>query len=103
MYILFFLSKIPQDSNSADPTKSQMQVITSLTVSPSEETLVASTDLSQLYYITLSSADIGKVSDSISTAEKTWTLFAAFDGMVISFLLKKNIILFNRRLGLRVY
>lgn len=52
--------KIPQDSNSADPTKSQQQVITSLTVSPSEETLVASTDLSQLYYITLSSADIGK-------------------------------------------
>ncbi|KAL4237175.1 Cilia- and flagella-associated protein 57 [Mactra antiquata] len=52
--------KIPQDSNSADPTKSQQQIITSLTVSPSEETLVASTDLSQLYYITLSSADIGK-------------------------------------------
>lgn len=52
--------KIPQDSNSADPSKSQQQIITSLTVSPSEETLVASTDLSQLYYITLSSADIGK-------------------------------------------
>lgn len=52
--------KIPQDSNSADPTKSQQQIITSLTVSPSEETLIASTDLSQLYYITLSSADIGK-------------------------------------------
>ncbi|XP_052776281.1 cilia- and flagella-associated protein 57-like isoform X2 [Mya arenaria] len=52
--------RIPQDSNSADPAKSQLQVIMSLTVSPSEETLVASTDLSQLYYITLSSADIGK-------------------------------------------
>lgn len=59
MIFLFF--QIPQDSNSADPTKSQQQIITSLTVSPSEETLVASTDLSQLYYITLSSADIGKV------------------------------------------
>lgn len=52
--------KIPQDLNSADPSKAQQQIITCLTVSPSEETLVASTDLSQLYSITLSSADIGK-------------------------------------------
>jgi len=52
--------KIPQDLNSADPSKAQQQMINSLTVSPSEETLVASTDLNQLYYITLSSADIGK-------------------------------------------
>ncbi|XP_013398082.1 cilia- and flagella-associated protein 57 [Lingula anatina] len=52
--------KIPADSNSADPSKSENQVITSLTVSPSEETLVASTDSSQLYSMTLSSADLGK-------------------------------------------
>ncbi|XP_071118876.1 cilia- and flagella-associated protein 57-like [Haliotis cracherodii] len=52
--------KIPADPNSSDPTKSQQQVIKCLTVSPSEETLVASTDLSQLYYLTLSSADLGK-------------------------------------------
>lgn len=53
--------KIPTDpSNSADPTQPQQQVIRCLTVSPSEETLVASTDQAQLYYLTLSSADIGK-------------------------------------------
>ncbi|KAL8584312.1 hypothetical protein ACOMHN_014731 [Nucella lapillus] len=53
--------KIPLDSsNSADPAKPQQQVIKCLTVSPSEETLVASTDQAQLYYLTLSSADIGK-------------------------------------------
>ena len=56
-----FLLQIPQDLSSADPSKAQQQIITCLTVSPSEETLVASTDLSQLYSITLSSADIGKV------------------------------------------
>ncbi|KAK7495825.1 hypothetical protein BaRGS_00012815 [Batillaria attramentaria] len=53
--------KIPADSaNSADPTQPQQQIIRCLTVSPSEETLVASTDQAQLYYLTLSSADIGK-------------------------------------------
>ena len=62
--LLLYHFQIPQDSNSADPAKSQQQIITSLTVSPSEETLVASTDLSQLYFITLSSADIGKVSNT---------------------------------------
>ncbi|ESO94501.1 hypothetical protein LOTGIDRAFT_118162 [Lottia gigantea] len=55
--------KIPADSNSTDPSKSQLQHIKCLTVSPSEETLVASTDLSQLYYLTLSSADLGKHGD----------------------------------------
>ena len=55
-------SQIPLDaSNSADPTRPQQQIIKCLTVSPSEETLVASTDQAQLYYLTLSSADIGKV------------------------------------------
>ncbi|KAK7099818.1 cilia- and flagella-associated protein 57-like [Littorina saxatilis] len=53
--------KIPADpSNSADPAKPQQQVIKCLTVSPSEETLVASTDQAQFYYLQLSSADIGK-------------------------------------------
>ncbi|KAJ8306471.1 hypothetical protein KUTeg_017016 [Tegillarca granosa] len=52
--------KIPRDDNSADPAKAQQQIITCLTVSPSEETLVASTDLSQIYCITLPSADLGK-------------------------------------------
>lgn len=52
--------KIPPDSNSADPTSAQKQIITCLTVSPSEETLVASTNHSQLYYITLPSADLGR-------------------------------------------
>ncbi|KAK3612310.1 hypothetical protein CHS0354_011028 [Potamilus streckersoni] len=51
---------IPLDNNSADPAHAQRQTIVCLTVSPSEETLVASTDMSQLYYITLSSADLGK-------------------------------------------
>ncbi|KAH3831997.1 cilia- and flagella-associated protein 57-like [Dreissena polymorpha] len=52
--------RIPEGAKSGEMMKAQQQMITSLTVSPSEETLVASTDLSQLYYITLSSADIGK-------------------------------------------
>ncbi|XP_041357286.1 cilia- and flagella-associated protein 57-like [Gigantopelta aegis] len=52
--------KIPPDNNSADPTKAQQQIIKCLTVSPSEEILVASTDCNQLFYLTLSSADLGK-------------------------------------------
>ncbi|XP_055956153.1 cilia- and flagella-associated protein 57 [Patella vulgata] len=55
--------KVPADSNTTDPSKSQQQIIKCLTVSPSEETLVASTDFSQLYYLTLSSADLGKHGD----------------------------------------
>ncbi|KAL3868099.1 hypothetical protein ACJMK2_040935 [Sinanodonta woodiana] len=51
---------IPPDSNSENPTRAQQQSITCLTVSPSEETLIASTDMSQLYFLTLSSADLGK-------------------------------------------
>ncbi|XP_064605218.1 cilia- and flagella-associated protein 57-like [Liolophura sinensis] len=52
--------KIPSDTSSADPSRATRQIITCLTVSPSEETLVASTDLNQLYYIALSSADLSK-------------------------------------------
>lgn len=52
--------KIPSDQNSADPSRSESQVITTLTVSPSEETLIASTDANQLFCFTMSSADLGK-------------------------------------------
>lgn len=62
LWMNYFFNQIPPDSNSADPTSAQKQVITCLTVSPSEETLVASTNQSQLYYITLPSADLGRVS-----------------------------------------
>ena len=53
---------IPADSQSADPEASRNQVINCLALSPSEETLVSSTLDNQLYSITLSSADLGKVS-----------------------------------------
>ena len=52
---------IPADSQSADPEASRNQVINCLSLSPSEETLVSSTIDNQLYSITLSSADLGKV------------------------------------------
>ena len=52
---------IPADSQSADPEASRNQVINCLALSPSEETLVSSTKENQLYSITLSSADLGKV------------------------------------------
>ena len=53
--------KLPSDTQSPDPQLSEEQEIANLTVSPSEETLVCSTKTSQLYSITLSSADLGKV------------------------------------------
>ena len=59
--MLVFYSQIPQDANSADPSKAETQIIRSLAVSPSEETLVASTEMNQLFDITLSTADLGKV------------------------------------------
>ncbi|KAH9523432.1 Cilia- and flagella-associated protein 57 [Bulinus truncatus] len=52
---------IPLDPyNSQDPALNQQQLFRHLAVSPSEETLVGSTDQSQLYYLTLSSADLSK-------------------------------------------
>ncbi|XP_025110126.1 cilia- and flagella-associated protein 57-like [Pomacea canaliculata] len=58
--------KIPTDSyNSADPTEPLHQIITCLAISPSEETLVASTDQAQLYYLTLSSADLARGDQAI--------------------------------------
>ena len=53
--------KIPADTQSPDPQLSENQEIVNLTVSPSEETLVCSTKSNQLYCITLSTADLGKV------------------------------------------
>ena len=54
--------KVPVDSQSPDPQAAiANQIITTLTVSPSEETLVCSTKANQLYCITMSSADLGKV------------------------------------------
>ena len=53
--------KIPVDTQSPDPQLSESQEIVNLTVSPSEETLVCSTKSSQLYCITMSTADLGKV------------------------------------------
>ena len=53
--------KIPQDPNSSDPSKAESQIIGCLAVSPSEENLVCSTNINQLYTITLSSADLSKV------------------------------------------
>ena len=53
--------KIPVDTQSPDLHVSESQEIVNLTVSPSEETLVCSTKSSQLYCITMSTADLGKV------------------------------------------
>ncbi|CAH1775033.1 unnamed protein product [Owenia fusiformis] len=55
--------KVPADPNSADPQKNEQQQIFSLAVSPSEENLVCTTEVQQLYGITLSSADLGKQGD----------------------------------------
>ena len=64
--------KIPADLQSPDPQLSENQEISHLTVSPSEETLVCSTRKSQLYSITLSSADLGKV--------RTHVMFSSQEG-----------------------
>ncbi|XP_067892983.1 cilia- and flagella-associated protein 57 isoform X2 [Heterodontus francisci] len=52
--------RIPQDPYSTDPTHAEQQEILTLCLSPSEETLIASTNKNQLYSITLSSAEINK-------------------------------------------
>ena len=57
-----FVVQIPQDPNSSDPARAENQMITCLAVSPSEENLVCTTDVNQLYMIPLSSADLSKVS-----------------------------------------
>ncbi|KAI4885195.1 hypothetical protein NFI96_002257, partial [Prochilodus magdalenae] len=52
--------KIPPDSCRNEPSQAEQQEITTLCISPSEETLATSTDQGQLYYITLSSAEMSK-------------------------------------------
>ncbi|XP_071508423.1 cilia- and flagella-associated protein 57-like [Diadema antillarum] len=52
--------RIVHDALGADESRAESHVIKTLTISPSEETLVASTLTNQLYSITLSSAEIGK-------------------------------------------
>ncbi|CAL1538634.1 unnamed protein product [Lymnaea stagnalis] len=50
----------PDPCNNQDPFLNQQQLFNCLTISPSEEVLVGSTDQSQLFYLTLSSADLSK-------------------------------------------
>ncbi|XP_029474302.1 cilia- and flagella-associated protein 57 isoform X2 [Rhinatrema bivittatum] len=52
--------QIPQDQHSSDPAQSDQQEIVSMCLSPSEEILIISTNKSQLYSITLSSAEMSK-------------------------------------------
>ncbi|KXJ18311.1 cilia- and flagella-associated protein 57 [Exaiptasia diaphana] len=52
--------RIPADAQSPDPQLAEKQEVKNLTISPSEETLVCATSTSQLYNITLSTADLGK-------------------------------------------
>uniref|UniRef100_A0A8C7KEZ8 Cilia and flagella associated protein 57 n=1 Tax=Oncorhynchus kisutch TaxID=8019 RepID=A0A8C7KEZ8_ONCKI len=52
--------RIPPDQCSHEPSQAEQQQIVSLVISPSEETVVTSTDWGQLYIITLSSAEMSK-------------------------------------------
>ncbi|KAK3567777.1 hypothetical protein QTP86_026459 [Hemibagrus guttatus] len=52
--------RIPPDPCSNEPGQAQQQEITSMCISPSEETLATSTDRGQLYLIALASAEMGK-------------------------------------------
>uniref|UniRef100_A0A4W5P762 Cilia and flagella associated protein 57 n=1 Tax=Hucho hucho TaxID=62062 RepID=A0A4W5P762_9TELE len=52
--------RIPPDQCSHEPSHAEQQQIVSLVISPSEETVVTSTDRGQLYSITLSSAEMSK-------------------------------------------
>ena len=53
--------QIVNNALGADESRAESHEIKTLTISPSEETLIASTLTNQLYAITLSSAEIGKV------------------------------------------
>lgn len=52
--------KTPKNAIGADPTRTEGYDVKTLTVSPSEETLIASTTNNQLYCIALSATDLGK-------------------------------------------
>ena len=67
--------QIPEEGSSVDAVKSQLQTITCLAMSPSEEVLVCSTSSCQLYSFTLSSSDLGRVSvGELSEASGGFTL-----------------------------
>lgn len=59
IFLPFF--QIVNNALGADDSRAESHEIRTLTISPSEETLIASTLTNQLYAITLSSAEIGKV------------------------------------------
>ncbi|XP_069837406.1 cilia- and flagella-associated protein 57 isoform X1 [Dendropsophus ebraccatus] len=54
---------IPQDKNNSDSSLPEQQEVVCMCLSPSEETVIISTDKNQLYSIALSSADINKGDD----------------------------------------
>jgi hypothetical protein len=60
--MLLCLGQIPTDQQSNDPSQSDKQDVLCLCFSPSEETLIASTNKNQLYSITMSLTEISKVS-----------------------------------------
>ncbi len=53
--------KIPSDQYSNDPSKTEEQSITSMCISPSEETLLVVTNWQQIYQLVFSNIDVGKV------------------------------------------
>ncbi|XP_053484612.1 cilia- and flagella-associated protein 57 isoform X3 [Ictalurus furcatus] len=52
--------RIPPDPCSNEPSQAEQQEITTMCISPSEETLATSTDRGQIYLIALASAEISK-------------------------------------------
>lgn len=58
---MFYFSQIPPDPCSNEPGQAEQQEITSMCISPTEETLAISTDRGQIYLIALASAEISKV------------------------------------------
>ncbi|XP_072275438.1 cilia- and flagella-associated protein 57 [Pyxicephalus adspersus] len=57
--------RIPQDEHSSDPSLSDQQDVLCMCLSPSEETVLVSTNKSQLYCIALSSAEISKGDEAV--------------------------------------
>jgi hypothetical protein len=53
--------KIPSDQYSNDPSKAEEQSITSMCISPSEETLLIVTNWQQIYQLVFSNVDVSKV------------------------------------------
>ena len=70
--------KIISDQYSNDPSKAEEQVITSMCMSPSEETLLAVTNWQQIYQLVFSNIDVGK----IDTAEFEFMNYSYHHGAV---------------------